>query len=199
MIVKSEEEMLELGREAARALTLPAVFELVGDVGTGKTTFTRGLAAGLGVQDPVTSPSFTVSKRYAFTPYYHARSTEQNNMQSAELVHYDFYRLDDPGIMRDELDETLAEPNSVVVVEWGGDVSDLLPGTKYRLEFILNPDDSRSVKLNQNAQTLLLNSISRTDQQKPVITMHVDSGHDHAINLLSQNTVSKISQEKHHD
>lgn len=131
MKITSEAEMLEFGQNFAKSLQLPAVIELIGDVGAGKTTFTRGLAAGLGVTEAVTSPSFTISKRYAFP--------------GGELVHYDFYRLDDPGIMRDELSETLAEPNSVVVVEWGGDVADLLPEYKHHLEIKLNEDGSRTI------------------------------------------------------
>lgn len=131
MRIASESEMIEFGRKFAKRLQLPAVIELVGDVGTGKTTFTRGLAEGLGITEPVTSPSFTISKRYAFP--------------GGELVHYDFYRLDDPGIMREELDETLATPDTVVVVEWGGDVTDLLPAYKTHLELTLNVDGSRTI------------------------------------------------------
>lgn len=131
MKIASEAEMLAFGQKFAQTLPLPAVIELVGDVGAGKTTFTRGLAAGLGVTEAVTSPSFTISKRYAFP--------------DGELVHYDFYRLDDPGIMRDELSETLSEPHTVVVVEWGGDVADLLPERKYHLEIKLNEDGSRTI------------------------------------------------------
>lgn len=135
--VRSEDEMLGLGRDfAAKILGAERpgmVFELVGDVGAGKTTFTRGLAEGLGVSELVTSPSFTISKRYDFG--------------RGELVHYDFYRLDDPGIMRDELAEALAEPDAVVVVEWGGGVADLLPGEKVRLELALCEDGSREVKI----------------------------------------------------
>ena len=66
MNIASEAEMLEFGQKFAQTLLLPAVIELVGDVGAGKTTFTRGLAKGLGVAEAVTSPSFTISKRYAF-------------------------------------------------------------------------------------------------------------------------------------
>ena len=137
MKINSESEMMALGRTIAGKLTFPAVIELVGDVGAGKTTFTRGLAEGLGVAEPVTSPSFTISKRYAF------KLPERDG----ELVHYDFYRLGDPGIMRDELAETLSVPNTVAVVEWGGDVADLLPDSKYRLELKLNEDGSRTVAL----------------------------------------------------
>lgn len=131
MKIASEAAMLDFGQNFAQNLELPAVIELVGDVGVGKTTFARGLAQGLGVTEPVTSPSFTISKRYAFP--------------SGELVHYDFYRLDDPGIMRDELAETLSEPNTVVVVEWGGDVAELLPTHKHHLEIKLNEDGTREI------------------------------------------------------
>lgn len=131
--IKNEAEMIKFGEDFAKNLTFPAVIELIGDVGAGKTTFTRGLAKGLGVSEPITSPSFTLSKRY--------------NFPGGELVHYDFYRLNDPGIMRDEIAETLSAPNTVTVVEWGGDVADLLPKTKHRLEITLREDGSREVKL----------------------------------------------------
>lgn len=171
--IASEAEMLQLGRDfATQILATPdqrAVFELIGDVGAGKTTFTRGLAEGLKVQEPVTSPSFTISKRYAFpipenccknynTPSNISSNTSGSDSDNptGQLIHYDFYRLDDPGIMRDELAEALAEPNSVIVVEWGSDVADLLPLDKIRLEISLCDDGSRTVKIfssNPNPKT----------------------------------------------
>ncbi len=141
MEIRSESEMLEFGKEFAQRLTLPAVFELIGDVGAGKTTFTRGLATGLKIAEPVTSPSFTISKRYAFL----------RDNQTGELIHYDFYRLDDPGLMSDELAEALFQPNHVIVVEWGNDVAELLPDTKYRLQFTLQTDGSRKIIMNEPA------------------------------------------------
>jgi len=154
--ITSEAEMLQLGRDFAKQILASpdqrAVFELIGDVGAGKTTFTRGLAEGLKVQEPVTSPSFTISKRYAFPilenccKNYNTSDSNSDNL-AGQLIHYDFYRLDDPGIMRDELAEALAEPNSVIVVEWGSDVADLLPLDKIRLEIFLCEDGSRTVKI----------------------------------------------------
>lgn len=152
MKIKSESEMLDLGRKIAQNIDFPAVIELVGDVGAGKTTFTRGLAQGLGIDEPVTSPSFTISKRYTFSPNSERcknDNTSNEQPSSGELIHYDFYRLGDPGIMRDELAETLREPNSVVVIEWGGDVANLLPEEHLRLEITLNADDSRDITTNQ--------------------------------------------------
>lgn len=134
--------MIDFGQKLAKKLRPPAVFELIGDVGTGKTTFTRGLAKGLGITEPVTSPSFTISRRYAFL----------RNGQAGELVHYDFYRLDDPGLMSEELAETLATPNHVVVIEWGGDVAGLLPATRYSLKLTLRDDGRRDLELNDVAQ-----------------------------------------------
>ena len=151
MKITSEAEMLALGQKVAAKLKLPAVIELVGDVGAGKTTFTRGLAQGLGISEAVTSPSFTISKRYTFTANPKCcknDNTSGKTPSSGELIHYDFYRLNDPGIMRDELAETLQEPNSVVVVEWGGDVAALLPEKHLRFNIALNTDGSRDVTVN---------------------------------------------------
>ena len=61
--IKSESEMLSFAHNFAKDLSIPSVIELVGDVGAGKTTFTRGLAEGLGIAESITSPSFTISKR----------------------------------------------------------------------------------------------------------------------------------------
>ena len=94
MKISSEEEMINFGREFAKTVQAPQVIELIGDVGAGKTTFVRGLAEGLGITTPVTSPSFTISKEYAFP--------------NGRLVHYDFYRLPDPGLMSEDLYEAIS-------------------------------------------------------------------------------------------
>ncbi|MBP5648215.1 tRNA (adenosine(37)-N6)-threonylcarbamoyltransferase complex ATPase subunit type 1 TsaE [Candidatus Saccharibacteria bacterium] len=118
MIVKSEQEMLDLGTQFANNIVSnpnsPLVIELVGDVGAGKTTFVRGLAKGLSIKEPVTSPSFTISKSYALR-------------NGGRLIHYDFYRLSDPGIMTEDLQENLTNPQNIILIEWGESVTDLLP------------------------------------------------------------------------
>lgn len=150
MLIQSETAMRTFGKDFAKNLSFPAVIELIGDVGVGKTTFTQGLAEGLGITESVTSPSFTISKRYVFP--LPQKCCKNYNISSpehpvGELVHYDFYRLDDPGIMRDELTETITNPYSVTVIEWGGGVTDLLPKQKYRLEIKLNADGAREVQV----------------------------------------------------
>lgn len=90
--------------------------ELVSDLGGGKTTFVRGLAQGLGSTDKVASPSFTISREY------HAGDKT--------LYHFDFYRLQDPGIVANELAEVVGDPQAVVVVEWADIVENVLPADK---------------------------------------------------------------------
>ncbi len=93
--------------------------ELVSDLGAGKTTFVRGLARGMGSNDQVRSPSFTLSNEY--------------RSKTVTMYHFDFYRLSEPGIMRDELAEALSDPMAVVVVEWGDIVEDVLPQKRLRV------------------------------------------------------------------
>lgn len=130
--------MMQLGQSFAEQLNFPAVIELVGDVGAGKTTFTRGLAQGLGINEPITSPSFTISKRYAFT---------DSNGRNRELIHYDFYRLNDPGVMSDELSEALNNQDSIIVVEWGDEVANILPTSKIKITISQNDDNTRTVDI----------------------------------------------------
>lgn len=133
MNINSEQEMLDFGENFAKKLQFPAIIELVGDVGAGKTTFTRGLAKGLGITELITSPSFTISKSYALK-------------SGGNLVHYDFYRLPDPGLMADDLSENLHNPKNVVVIEWGESITELLPKNHYKIE-IRYTDNGREVIL----------------------------------------------------
>lgn len=131
----NEQQMIDFGKALAKTIKIPAVIELVGDVGAGKTTITKGLAQGLGIDEEITSPTFTLSKRYAF---HHAG-------KDCFLVHYDFYRLNDPGIMSEDLLENIHDPNTLTVIEWGDSVSDLLPEDHLRFYINLNEDGSRSI------------------------------------------------------
>lgn len=135
MIIRSEQEMLDFGKSFAESITSTgdAVIELIGDVGAGKTTFVRGFAEGLGIKEPVTSPSFTISKSYALP----------NNKR---LVHYDFYRLSDPGLMSEDLKESLDDNNTITVIEWSDSVSNLLPEHRIKIEIEYNDDNTRDVK-----------------------------------------------------
>ncbi len=100
----SEEETISCGRRLAGRLRGGELVSLMGDLGTGKTVFVRGLAAGLGI-DPreVTSPSFSLVQRYT------GRLT---------LVHVDLYRLGSADELREESIDDLRRPDTIVAVEW---------------------------------------------------------------------------------
>ncbi len=131
MLIRSESEMLDYGQKYGVALKTPAVIELIGDVGAGKTTFVRGLAKGLGVTAPVSSPSFTISRVY-----------KGNN---CTLTHYDFYRLEDPGLMGEDLAESIADPQNITVIEWGQSIADVLPDNRGIIEIKYIDENTREV------------------------------------------------------
>ena len=131
MLIHSEKEMLEYGEKFAINLKAPVVIELVGDVGVGKTTFTRGLAKGLGIKAELSSPSFTISREYRGEKY--------------NLVHYDFYRLDDPGLMVEDLAETIADPATITIIEWGQSISNILPANHIILEIKYIDENTREL------------------------------------------------------
>jgi tRNA threonylcarbamoyladenosine biosynthesis protein TsaE len=109
------------------------VIELASDLGGGKTTFTQGLAAAMGYDGEVTSPTFTLSNIYRLP-------------SGREIHHYDLYRLSEGGILGDELDEDMGDPVIVTVVEWAGAVSDILPADRLRVELERTGDDSRLIR-----------------------------------------------------
>jgi tRNA threonylcarbamoyladenosine biosynthesis protein TsaE len=131
MLIHSEAEMLEYGKKLGETLEAPLVLELLGDVGAGKTTLTRGIADGLGIKDPVTSPSFTISKEYQGEKY--------------RLVHYDFYRLGDPGIMSEDLLDAISDSNTITIVEWGESIRDVLPDNRIKITITQIDENTREI------------------------------------------------------
>jgi hydrolase, P-loop family len=142
LTIKNEAAVIDFAENLMREIlqsqdALPCVIELVGDVGAGKTTFTKGLARGLEITEEITSPTFTISKVY-------------KNSRGQKLVHYDFYRLENPGIMVEDLFENLQDPQTVTVIEWADTVSEILPANHLRLEILINDDGSRTLNLTKN-------------------------------------------------
>ena len=169
MIFSSEQALADFAKSFGLFLGdekyLPLCIELVGDVGAGKTTFTRYLAQGLGVKSPITSPSFTISKHYFFSPESrelsadekcdkHPCATSVTKTHDFELVHYDFYRLNDPGLMADDLAESLSDPTTITVLEWADSVANILPKDHPKISFKILPDGSRDLVFNQPMENL---------------------------------------------
>ena len=110
----AEAETFEAGRRLAAGAHPGMVVCLDGDLGAGKTVFARGFADGLGIREPVTSPTFTILREYegGRLPFYH----------------FDVYRISDPDEMYALGYEDYFFGNGVCLIEWPGLIAELLPG-----------------------------------------------------------------------
>lgn len=122
------------------------VIELISDLGGGKTTFVRGLARGMGSIDRVASPTYTISKVYS--------------AGKLELHHFDFYRLNEGGMVAHELAEFIHDPLCVVVVEWAEVVHTVLPESRLTININRLSETTRSLEIAYDEdQTYLLEGL----------------------------------------
>ena len=109
----SEKETWELGKQLAESAKPGQVFSLIGDLGVGKTVLTKGMAAGLGISEPVNSPTFTILQVY-----------EEGRLP---FYHFDVYRIAD----LEEMDEIGYEDyfygDGICLVEWANLIEELMP------------------------------------------------------------------------
>lgn len=112
-ISHSPEETMALGKSMAEKAVPGDIIALTGDLGTGKTVFTKGIALGLGIDEPVSSPTFTIVSEY--------RSGR------IPLFHFDVYRIGDPEEMDEVgLDDYLSG-GGISLIEWAELIRDMLP------------------------------------------------------------------------
>ncbi len=127
-------ELTKVAQYLAENLPTKFCLELIGDVGAGKTTFTKALVEKLGSNDEVTSPSFAINNRYQLN-------------DGREVSHYDFYRLGEAGAMSQELLEDLVNPQACVIVEWAETVSQVLPAERLQMTITTLADGGRRLEL----------------------------------------------------
>lgn len=126
-----EAALTRFGEEFARTLRPPppVVVAIAGDLGTGKTTLVRAIARGLGVTEPVTSPTFALVHRYAGT--------------ATTIYHVDAYRLRRAADAADlGLDDMLGEGDAVVLIEWPERLGEALPSPMHRIRLAHAADPS---------------------------------------------------------
>ena len=115
IITKSDEETQSAGEEFAKKLNPTDVVFLIGDLGSGKTTFTKGLAKGLGIDNRIISPTFVVVRRHT------VRNEELGikNKGIKNLFHLDLYRLEnEKQALEVDLKDYLEDKSGVTVIEW---------------------------------------------------------------------------------
>ncbi len=133
VILNSPNDTELLGASIGRNLKGGELFELTSDLGGGKTTLTRGIVQGAGSHDHVSSPSFTIRNDY--------------QAKDLSIAHFDFYRLSEPGILRDMLGEAITNQDMAVIIEWAQIVDDVLPTDHIKIELMPVSDKGRKAKI----------------------------------------------------
>lgn len=116
---KSPEETFQLGMELARNAVPGQVFTLTGDLGVGKTVFTQGFAKGLGIEEPVSSPTFTIVQVYESgrLPFYHFDVYRIGDVEEMDEIGFDDYVMGD----------------GVSLIEWANLIEEILPGHRFEV------------------------------------------------------------------
>jgi len=122
VISKNEKDTYQIAAKLANQLKGGEIIALEGDLGAGKTIFTKGLAKAFGIKQHVTSPTFVLMKVY---PVSH------KPLAIRQFVHVDCYRLDEPQeLFYLGIEEYLNKPDTIVVIEWADKIKKYLKGFK---------------------------------------------------------------------
>lgn len=121
---RNAEETFEVGKKIGEEARAGQVFTLIGDLGVGKTVFTQGLAKGLGIEESISSPTFTIVQVY-----------EEGRLP---LYHFDVYRIGDVEEMEEIGYEDYFYGEGVTLIEWSNLIEEILP--KPRTEIVIEKD-----------------------------------------------------------
>ena len=137
----SEKETYDLGFELAKNVKAGTVMSLDGDLGVGKTVFTQGFAKGLGICEPICSPTFTILQVY-----------EEGRIP---LYHFDVYRISDPDEMFEIGFDEYVNADGVCLIEWGNLIEEILPEETIKVKIEKDLDkgfDYRRIVVNPGGQ-----------------------------------------------
>ena len=133
---QSVEETQSLAKKLAKNVIPGSIISLVGELGTGKTTFTKGFARQMGIKDHVTSPTFKLISEYQGEKY--------------KLNHIDAYRMNGPeDFINIGGEEYLISKNSITIIEWGDLLIDILSSKTITVKFerIKSTKESRKIEI----------------------------------------------------
>ena len=141
---QSELETEQFASEFASTVETGTIIALHGNLGAGKTVFSRGFARGLNIMEPISSPTFTIIQEYPL---------ENNNW----LYHLDLYRItDSEAALAFGLDEYLQDDNSVMLIEWSERIPELLPPDTKHIYILHKDETSREIIIRDEYDPSLL-------------------------------------------
>lgn len=130
---KSENDTLTFAKKFARKLNKKDVIVLSGDLGSGKTKFTEGILSFFGLENEISSPTFTIVNEYC--------------KDDIKIYHFDVYRLEDSSEFYEIGGDEYYE-NGICIIEWGEIIEDSLPADYIKIDFSRNLEDENSRTLN---------------------------------------------------
>lgn len=144
MITDNYKKTQSLGEEFAKKLIGGKVIALHGDLGGGKTTFTQGIAKGLGIKKRIISPTFIVLRTYKLKTENLKQKTTLKN--SKLFYHIDLYRIENKSDIEGlGIEEILKNPENIVVIEWAERLGDLLPNKRIDVYFEYIDEEKRKI------------------------------------------------------
>ncbi len=136
----SARETIDFAKRLSKFLKKGDVLGLFGNLGSGKTTFIKGLAKGLGFSKKINSPSFVILKIYNFM-------SKQPYNKTIQLFHFDLYRLKHLRELEDiGYDDFISGPG-ICVIEWADKAKKVLPANFLKIKFQIIKDDIRKIKI----------------------------------------------------
>ncbi|MBL7197248.1 MAG: tRNA (adenosine(37)-N6)-threonylcarbamoyltransferase complex ATPase subunit type 1 TsaE [Candidatus Omnitrophica bacterium] len=141
----SSEETVNFAKRLARFLRKGQVLGFFGNLGSGKTTFIKGLAKGLGLKDRINSPSFVILKVYSFKENY--SKIKRANNKKLLLYHFDLYRLTSLKELEDIGYEDFISNSGICVIEWADKAKKLLPKHYLKIQMQIKGENIRLINL----------------------------------------------------
>lgn len=153
IISNTWQETEALGIKLAKSLISGGVICLYGNLGTGKTTFVKGLAKGLGIKQRIISPTFVIIRGYKIklpvSSSDEVRSSHRQSMsRTVNLYHADLYRLSSEQDLENlGFRDLFAEANNIVVIEWPEKITAVLPKTRWEIYFEHLTEEKRKITI----------------------------------------------------
>jgi tRNA threonylcarbamoyladenosine biosynthesis protein TsaE len=135
-VTKSSEETEKLAKRLAKNLKGGEVLALFGELGSGKTTFAKGLGKGLGARERIISPTFIIQNVHILK-------------KDLRFYHFDLYRLDkvDP-LTLESIKEAFSDKNGISAIEWADKIKEMFPAKTTKINFEYIDENTRRITIN---------------------------------------------------
>ena len=140
IISNSEKETFNFAKNFAKQLKGGEIIELYGNLGAGKTIFTKGLAFGIGIREVVNSPTFVIMKIYKIKKKYY---------KIKNLVHIDAYRINsDEDVVDIGIKEYFNRDDTIIIIEWAENIKKIILQKSIKIKIKIIDKNTRKIKIN---------------------------------------------------